>query len=375
MHRLETKIRIATIGYGQNAINVGRVNMSFNICIIKLGALGDVVRTTSLVPALLRKHPNAQITWITSPQAIPLLENDPDIRVMPIDDCNAWQDDYDWVISLDDNSSACMWATGLFSRKRSGVYWNRLGSRMSYTYDMHEWFDMGLTSEFEAEKANELKKANTRTMYEMWYDGLDLPRPIEKPRIYGSSKPYEPHNVNGRHIIGLNTQGGSRWKYKSWTADATYELAHRLISDGHYVVLMGGREEEQFNVNIARRIGAVHTGVVPSPTAPNCVINPADYDRPVTHWNVLDLNEVVKKLTILVTSDSLAMHLAVANNIPTVAFFGPTSAAEIDLFGNGVKLETALPCGRCYLHDCNVRPTCMDTLQVDEVYAAVQSLL
>jgi heptosyltransferase-2 len=42
----------------------------------------------------------------------------------------------------------------------------------------------------------------------------------------------------------------------------------------------------------------------------------------------------------MVSSDSLAMHLAIAQDIPTVAFFSPTSAAEIDGFGRLVKVAS-----------------------------------
>jgi heptosyltransferase-2 len=33
--------------------------------IIKLDAMGDVLRTTALLPALVEAHPRASITWIT----------------------------------------------------------------------------------------------------------------------------------------------------------------------------------------------------------------------------------------------------------------------------------------------------------------------
>jgi heptosyltransferase-2 len=44
------------------------------ILIIKLDALGDVLRTTSILPALIKKYPNSGITWITRKNALPLLE-------------------------------------------------------------------------------------------------------------------------------------------------------------------------------------------------------------------------------------------------------------------------------------------------------------
>jgi len=40
---------------------------------------------------------------------------------------------------------------------------------------------------------------------------------------------------------------------------------------------------------------------------------------------------------VIVTSDSMALHVGVAMGIYVIALFGPTSPAEIELFGNGQK--------------------------------------
>jgi heptosyltransferase-2 len=47
---------------------------------------------------------------------------------------------------------------------------------------------------------------------------------------------------------------------------------------------------------------------------------------------------VISALDLLITSDSLALHLGIAQRIPCTAFFAPTSAAEIDSFGLVVKV-------------------------------------
>jgi hypothetical protein len=44
------------------------------ILIIKLDAMGDVLRTTALLPPLVEKHPGAAIIWITRQESKPLLE-------------------------------------------------------------------------------------------------------------------------------------------------------------------------------------------------------------------------------------------------------------------------------------------------------------
>lgn len=57
-----------------------------------------------------------------------------------------------------------------------------------------------------------------------------------------------------------------------------------------------------------------------------------------TDASVLRFAAVIKRCDLIVTSDSLALHLAISQGIPFVAFFAPTSAAEIDDFGLGYKV-------------------------------------
>ena len=46
---------------------------------------------------------------------------------------------------------------------------------------------------------------------------------------------------------------------------------------------------------------------------------------------------------LLLTSDSLALHIGLAMDVPMVSFFAPTSAAEIELYGLGEKVISTSP--------------------------------
>ena len=74
----------------------------------------------------------------------------------------------------------------------------------------------------------------------------------------------------------------------------------------------------------------------------------------------------------MVTGDTLGMHVATALGKKIVALFGPTSSAEIELYGQGVKIvPQSMSCLCCYLSDCDVRPACMQRIQVDRVFGEV----
>jgi heptosyltransferase-2 len=97
----------------------------------------------------------------------------------------------------------------------------------------------------------------------------------------------------------------------------------------------------------------------------------------VSAGNELDLRQfasVISKLDVLVSADTLAMHLAIALGIKTVALFGPTCAQEIDLYGRGIKIESKADCSPCYRSRCDEK-ICMAGISPESVMTAVKQLL
>ena len=47
------------------------------LLIVKLDAMGDVLRSTALLPPIVEAHPRAAITWITRKESVPLLQRNP----------------------------------------------------------------------------------------------------------------------------------------------------------------------------------------------------------------------------------------------------------------------------------------------------------
>jgi heptosyltransferase-2 len=89
-------------------------------------------------------------------------------------------------------------------------------------------------------------------------------------------------------------------------------------------------------------------------------------DNPVRHFAAL-----LGHCDLAVTGDTLAMHLALAQRVRSVVLFGPTSAAEIDLYGLGEKVVPMMECLSCYKTSCDFVPNCMDLISTDMVERAV----
>jgi len=341
------------------------------VALIKIGALGDVLRTTALLPGLKRLDPSLGLTWVTSREALPLVANTPYVsEAVEVDgqSANAWRHrSYDWVISLDDEREFCRLAASLSSERLSGAYEDANGC-LRYTADLEHWFGMGRLRQAKAgglTRANQLKRDNSLSYGEIFYTGLGLPPPVERPSLVlqellrrWARQWLCDRGLEGRPLVGFNTGAGTRWRFKSWGEHQTAELARRLAGELHVgIVIMGGPSETERNARI-----------VSSARSPAVIATPTDL-------NLLSFASIIGQCATLLTSDSLALHIGLALRRPVVTFFGPTSDAEIDVFGLGEKVTTPLQCRRCYLADCDVRPHCMESISVDDLFEAVRRWL
>jgi heptosyltransferase II len=334
------------------------------ILIIKLGALGDVLRTTSILPGLHNKYSDACITWITSASALTLLQGNPRIdRLITFDEvdmADIIKEHFDLIISLEDSLTASQFAGQFSSTDFFGVYTTTSGT--SYTPNSAQWFDMSLVSSLGRTRADELKKANTCSYPDILFGGLGLCE--GSPSMAISSKAIQFADQFARRLnlsdcvtIGLNTGAGSRWQFKQLDIPKTIELAEKLYQETNAnILLFGGPAEGERNQLIIDQAQCpiIDTG---------------------TKNSIQEFASLIALCDILITSDSLALHIASAASIPTVVFFGPTSSAEIRLFSPGQKIVPPISCVVCYKERCEIRPSCMDKLSIDEIIQATLLVL
>ena len=105
--------------------------IGIRILIVKLDALGDVLRTTSILPAIKKKYPVSEITWVTKKNAFLLLEGNPYIdRKLAIED-NFSQylltESFDIGICLDADPQSASILTLANSKEQFGFMSNKDG--------------------------------------------------------------------------------------------------------------------------------------------------------------------------------------------------------------------------------------------------------
>src|SRR5438874_1249149 len=132
------------------------------VLIAKLGATGDVVRTTTLLRRFL-----GSITWITAAKNSSLLRNiDFDVRCLSWEERSAAADSkYDLVINLEDSLDVAEFIRTIRYQQLFGAYADAQGD-LSYTDDSRRWFDLSLISRFGRQRADELKFENRASYQE-----------------------------------------------------------------------------------------------------------------------------------------------------------------------------------------------------------------
>ena len=291
------------------------------ILIIKLGALGDVLRTTSLLRVL-----KGDIFWVTEKSAVPLLPADK-LKIIEIDETEALSNlFFDLILCLDDDYEAASLATILKKKMLIGSYIDDNNS-LTYTDSSREWFDMGLISRLGKEKADTIKKANKKTYQEIIFRMCG--KKFNEEEYLLNQNLLKPRKQESRTIIGIEARAGDRWPMKQW--NKWQELASTLESDGCEIRFFRKRQKI------------------------------ADY--------VQDINEC----DLVICGDTLAMHIALFLKKRIVAIFICTSPSEIYDYGRMVKITSPFLEKVFYRRD--YISEAVDAISVETVYQAARDSL
>jgi len=259
-----------------------------NILIIKLGATGDVVRTTTLLEKF-----TCGITWVTAAKNLPLLAGlQENLHSLSWEERHlAANKSYDLVINLEDTLEVGLFVQSLKFGRVFGAFLDT-DNRLTYTDDSREWFDLSLISRFGKQAADRLKLENRRTYQDLVFAGLGFLFNGEAYRLP------EPAWTNLVGDVAIAPEAGPVWPMKNW---AYYDLLKEKLGARGLVV----------NVLPRRETLLEHLGDV-------------------------------RNHRCLVGGDSLPMHFALGVGARCVTLFTCTSPWEIHDYGLQQKIISPL---------------------------------
>lgn len=304
------------------------------ILIIKLGysetldreigtttSLGDVLRTTVILNYLR----NDDVTWLVDEKAYPLLEGNLLIRRILIFNLESvlqlGRERFDTVINLEKGPGICAFSDSVNAWRRFGFRFDS-DQGVAHAYDGAEKV-LSLCLDLEKKKGN----------LKFWQDALAAMIGQEWKESEEYILGYKPSSKE-KYDLGFNWAVGNKWPNKIWPKKH-WEKLSTLVSKKYSVSWQKGLS------------------------------------------NLYEYMDWINSCRLIISNDSLGMHLAIALRKKVIVLFGPTSSQEVCLYGRGIKLlpEAAYNCIPCLDFNCIQKRRCMEFISPQEVRSAIVKLL
>jgi heptosyltransferase-2 len=327
------------------------------ILCVRFSSIGDVLLTTPLVRAIHRRHPDAELFFVTKRAMAPLVSENPHlngvVELAPDESVPHLAQrvrELRPTHGLDLHGSLRSAALRLLVRCPWSGYAKRKVARtalIATKIDLYRKHVPVPERYFEAAR----------------HAGLDVHPDGGPPEFFLAAAARE---RAGRWLAarGLDTRPfaalapGAAHATKRWPIPHWQALAERLQRAGYGLVAIGGPEDRE----LARQIGPA-------------VVNAAG------EFTLQETGACLARAQVLVSGDTGVMHMATGVGTPVVALFGPT----VEAFGffpytsRAVVLERDLSCRPCSAMGTERCPLghhrCLEDLLPDQVAAAVARLV
>ncbi len=328
------------------------------ILIVKVGALGDVVRTSFIAQGLKEKYKHAEITWLTSPQATTLFLNNPYVKKV-IADTSEERDKllvekFDLVINLEEERTYAEFVDA-FKAEKIGFILKE--GKIAPTPTAKEWFDMSLLGEKPGNDIlkRECKKTHRQIMAEIVGINDKKYEPflrLNKDQFKMSQDFKKRYNLKPHEmVVGLVLGGADRWP-KQLPVKLSAKLIDMLYKRFKCrMILFGGPSEEERNKEIIARA-----------TSP---IIDAGTGNDLTEFPAL-----LNVCNYVIATDSMGLHVALALKKKVVCLIGPTPPHEKDMYGLGTKVIAKSNCIACLKRDCKS----MEKINLAQVVSSLERL-
>lgn len=315
--------------------------------IIKLGAAGDVLRTTPLLRAINPQKSGTKVLWVTDyPELLPP-EACEAVKPTAATVARLQASEWDFCWNLDKDSDACALESLVRAKERAGFM---LKGGVPSPINPLAWhkFATGID--------NGYSRVNTLSYVQEIFQIVGLP--FEREEYWLRSPNQDARRraealLPGGGWIGLNTGAGWRWPTRLWPEASWRELIALLKAKGLSPVILGGPEEIALNTNLAASTGCLWPGVQSLDT----------------------FFAMIQRCSCVVSSVTQAMHLAIAARVPLVLFNNIFNPHEFELYGRGVILGPPVNCDCFYDATCRTGRNCMDEISPERAMDTVAGIL
>lgn len=315
------------------------------ILIIKLGAIGDVIRTTPLLSRIRKEHQDSAVWWLTySPEVLPQNGIDKILNMNSESILILRATEFSKIINLDKDPHACALNKLLTAKEKYGFTLSD-GKPSPVNAKADHKFLTGIFDDVNIKNS----KSYQEEIFEIC--GWEFNR--EEYEINNSYISDWTFNSQGKKIIGLNTGCGGRWETRLWKEDYWISLIKLIQEKNYFPILLGGEQEHEKNLRIASATNALYPGNFP----------------------LQKFISLVDQCDIVITAVTMALHIAIALKKQVILFNNIFNHKEFELYGRGVIIQPDKQCTCFFSPTCkNTEYFCMDHLLPEKVINELISL-
>ncbi|MBR9705352.1 glycosyltransferase [Candidatus Pacearchaeota archaeon] len=330
-----------------------------NILIIKVSAMGDVVRCTFLAQAMRDKYKKfkPKIYWLTDKNVMDIFINNPYVeKVYSMDEKDMLKNvRFDLVLNLEESEDLSKFANSLNPKEIMGFMFKN--GKMTASSTAKKWFDMSLLGK--KPQNDILKLSCKKTHRELMSEIIGVPYQnyepflrLNKYQINLLNNFSKKNNLNKNDmVVGLFLGGADRWK-KSLSIDLSMQLIDEIYKKFKCkIVLFGGPNEKERNNEI---LGEVKVPIVDAGT----------------NNSIKDLIAKISVCNYFISTDTLTLHIALGLKKKTIVLLGPTVVNEKENYPYSRKVLAKSNCINCLKRDCDS----MDKIDIKEVISKLTEL-
>lgn len=284
-------------------------------------SLGDVLRTT----VILHYFKSDDVTWLVDEKAYLLLKNNKYINRILIYNLETvlqlQREKFDTVVNLEKVPGICSLSDSISAWRRFGFRFNE-NKGTALAYDNAEKV-LSLCFNLDEKRKNERywQQALAHMIGKEWKG---------EEYILG----YKPKTTKEKYDVGLNWAVGNKWPNKALPKKHWKKLEEII-----------GKE---YSISWQRGLNNLYEYI---------------------NW--------INSCKLIITNDSMGMHLAIALKKKIIALFGPTSSKEICLYKRGKILLPKIQynCVPCLKQKCYRKKNCMEFISPETIAKEVKNIL
>ena len=345
------------------------------VLVIRLSAVGDVIRTLPAVRALKNNCPSAHVTWVVEEPSKSFLDAQPEVDEVILFPRSRWRKGIaspgQWRETFKEVKDFIATLRGMHfdlaldfhGILKSGLISFVSGSSRRVGFDRRSskegnFFFSNVRVSLPTESISRYEK-NFTLLRGIGLESRDVKLGLHvPPRDQEYVECFFRQNLKSfsRPLIAIHPGTNPKNAAKRWMPDRYAGLADRLIRETRATVIFTwGPDERGWVERIRERMGE------------------ASWIAPRTE-SLTQLGEIFRRCDLYIGGDTGPTHVAALVGTPVVAIFGPTHPVQNEPFGLHRMVRKGVTCSPCRKRSCE-ELLCLQAVTVDDVLRAAREFL